>query len=352
MTTTQRCKLQFSLIGMHPEKGIKWTFHLSQHMIEHDVILGSDLMRGIGLDILYSREGIMWKNEFLPIHFEGERERQTWHSVEPLAKTHFIPMVEMFVEELTFCNKSKLNPFQHIELVKRLMKFEGLFEPVTSDDIVDANKTDVTLDQVHKEMLHILGDEDLFNGWDNPCFRPPMGRINRCRYVYDYKNQHEQLQMRARPSFTTAAQLEVLRLTRFGTLIVLNDQRVLQGPATQTESDEEVPQLLATVEPPDLYYYNVGKAHDHIAQCGNNVLVVSHWDFNDHLRILEGVLQAMQDTGRYVIRGLDGGYIHKKRIARKIAEAEQEKKTDALPTLHEDATSQAHNEQANIEQVD
>ena len=309
MTTTQRSKQQFSFIGMHPERVIKWTFHLAPHPTEYDVILGSNLMRSIGLDILYSQELIVWDGENLPLYFEGERERRRWDSVEPLADANADAMLRAIVSELMYSN-TKLNPYQHRQLITTLQDFEQMFDPEGEEDILNPNMAHVTLDKVLKELDLLISDDGSLKQWDNPCFQAPMGRIDRCRCIYDWQ-QHDELS-RLNAIFTHASQVDPIRLTRFATLVSLRNQRFRIGPVTQADAKAQAP---PEVEMPYLFAYD--PTHNHVLECGNHVLVTSHWDFPDHMRKVTIVLRRLWESG-FRIKGFDCGYVHKKKVAHRI----------------------------------
>ena len=67
--TTSEVPLTFKLPGFTSSKSITYTFQIDKTKSNHkyDVILGRDIQRALGMDILWSKETIIWDNISVPM---------------------------------------------------------------------------------------------------------------------------------------------------------------------------------------------------------------------------------------------------------------------------------------------
>ena len=51
---------------LHENKNITWTMHVAKDLGSYDMIIGRDLLKFLGIDLLFSQEVIAWNNATLP----------------------------------------------------------------------------------------------------------------------------------------------------------------------------------------------------------------------------------------------------------------------------------------------
>ena len=67
--TKSEVPLTFKFPGFTPSKSITYTFQIDETKSNHeyDVNLGRDIQRALGMDILWSKETIIWENISVPM---------------------------------------------------------------------------------------------------------------------------------------------------------------------------------------------------------------------------------------------------------------------------------------------
>ena len=69
-STNKTCKVVFTLPAFHKHKEINWTAHVDesdQSDSRYDLIIGRDLMKTVGIDIINSRCSMTWDNKEIPM---------------------------------------------------------------------------------------------------------------------------------------------------------------------------------------------------------------------------------------------------------------------------------------------
>ncbi len=68
--TKGSCKIQFSLPELHTDRVVEYNAHVDStptDQCRYDMIIGRDLMKEIGIDLLFSEEAIKWDHAYMPM---------------------------------------------------------------------------------------------------------------------------------------------------------------------------------------------------------------------------------------------------------------------------------------------
>jgi hypothetical protein len=68
VSTSEKCKLLFSLPEFFPSKTIEWEMHVGTlENVRYDMIIGNDLLESLKIDIKYSTSTIEWDSAEIPM---------------------------------------------------------------------------------------------------------------------------------------------------------------------------------------------------------------------------------------------------------------------------------------------
>ena len=76
-STSKTCKMVFTLPAFHKQKEITWTAHVDERDQSgscYDLIIGRDLMKRVGINLIFERCSMIWDNKEIPMQ-EPERTR-------------------------------------------------------------------------------------------------------------------------------------------------------------------------------------------------------------------------------------------------------------------------------------
>ncbi len=145
-TSDSRCQLELKLPAFHENKVIHWEAFVeptSNDLGKYDLIIGRDLMHEIGLDILFSKEKMVWDNASVSMQHSSFLDEDRWvdllenelmQSHDPITTDaeriqqiidakYSKADLDQLVKELTH-----LKPIERDMLLKLLLKFEHLFD--------------------------------------------------------------------------------------------------------------------------------------------------------------------------------------------------------------------------------
>ena len=139
--TSKTTEVRFRLSELDVDKTIKWTCHVADmSQLRYKIILGSDLLQTLGIDIRYSSKEIQWGSSILPLrtrdatfnpeklHVSDELETTNTKS----ATTRMKQILDAKYEKMSpkqiaeACNH--LTSTQKLKLEHLLKKFEHLFD--------------------------------------------------------------------------------------------------------------------------------------------------------------------------------------------------------------------------------
>ena len=66
MTTKSIIQAKFTIPEMHENKKITWNMDVAKNLGSYDMIIGRDLLKFLGVDLLFSQEVIAWNNAAIP----------------------------------------------------------------------------------------------------------------------------------------------------------------------------------------------------------------------------------------------------------------------------------------------
>jgi len=80
VSTNERCRVLFSLPELNDTRTIDWTMHVGTlENIQYDMIIGSDLMSELGINIKYSNLSIEWDDVDIPMRSSDVTPEESFH---------------------------------------------------------------------------------------------------------------------------------------------------------------------------------------------------------------------------------------------------------------------------------
>ena len=83
-STSERCKATFTLPAFHKHCEVQWNCYVDNSdpaTCKYDMIIGRDLMQEIGLDILISKQEMVWDNASVPMQSIDKVRTSKWISL-------------------------------------------------------------------------------------------------------------------------------------------------------------------------------------------------------------------------------------------------------------------------------
>jgi hypothetical protein len=83
LETTTKCQAQFMLPELHDNKMISWDLHATKNLGAHDMIIGRDMLTGLGIDLQFSNNTIAWDHSEIPFKDSDATLEDAFHIGEP-----------------------------------------------------------------------------------------------------------------------------------------------------------------------------------------------------------------------------------------------------------------------------
>jgi transposase InsO family protein len=83
LETTTKCQAQFMLPELHDNKMISWDLHVTKNLGAYDMIIGRDILTGLGIDLQFSNNTITWDHSEIPFKDSDATLEDTFHIGEP-----------------------------------------------------------------------------------------------------------------------------------------------------------------------------------------------------------------------------------------------------------------------------
>ena len=140
--TKRKCKVELILPELHRDKHITWPMHVDESdniAAKYDVIIGRDLLQGVGIDLLFSTQEIQWSNATAPMRPIDIMKND---AVETIADTILEQEIvdEDVIQRMTetkyspadlqaeVSKSSHLTQTEQHQLLQLLIKYESLFD--------------------------------------------------------------------------------------------------------------------------------------------------------------------------------------------------------------------------------
>ena len=66
LTTKGKVRAQFTLPELHDNRVVEWEFHVTNNLVNYDMIIGRDMLEDLGIDIQFSDQTIVWDGHDMP----------------------------------------------------------------------------------------------------------------------------------------------------------------------------------------------------------------------------------------------------------------------------------------------
>ena len=140
--TSRKCKVELVLPELHRDKHITWMMHIDESDMlssKYDIIIGRDLLKAVGIDLMFSTQEIHWANATAPMRSTEimsadnldmvedtilEQEIVDEDVIQRMTETKYSP-ADLQAE---VSKSSHLTLTEQHQLLQLLRKFEGLFD--------------------------------------------------------------------------------------------------------------------------------------------------------------------------------------------------------------------------------
>jgi hypothetical protein len=137
VTTSERCKVLFSLPEFFPSKVIEWEMHVGTlENVQYDMIIGNDLLERLKIDLKYSTATIEWDGAEIPMKSRDATIEDSYYihdspcleeAAERIKRILDAKYEPANLDELT-AKCTHLTPEQQEDLNFLLKKYESLFD--------------------------------------------------------------------------------------------------------------------------------------------------------------------------------------------------------------------------------
>ena len=190
MNTTSRVRCQFSLPEFHRERTLEWKLHVTQDLGAYDMILGRDVLTGLGIKIDFANNSLEWDSVVIPMKESSADICEAFNLQEPST------------------------------VISATDRFKGILE---------AKYEKADLSEVVKEAVHLTGAEqkkllDLLKEFPR-LFDGTLGKWNMGAYHIELRPDATPYHARAYPipkAYTETLKVEVNRLVEAGVLKQVN----------------------------------------------------------------------------------------------------------------------------------
>ena len=337
-------ELQFNMPEFSESKQVQWKFHVLPETtsLPYDMIIGRDLMRKLKMDVLYSSEAIVWdglrlpmqevKNNFMDFNAIIEDTTESDSVKEQMKRMNRIldanyekPDLKAEVAKMTH-----LTDFQRTLLMALLGKHEALFDGTLGEwkgDPVDIKlKPDATpyhtkaypIAHIHEatfkkdlDRLESIGVLKKINRseWAAPAFIIPK-KDGRVRFVSDFRRLNKQIKRTPYPlphikdmllkvsHFTYATALDLVM--GYYNITLSADASKLCTIVTPFGKYEYLRLPMGVSVAPDIFQEKICDLfHDleHVRAFIDDLLVVSHGTYEEHIAELDVVLTRLSNAG-------------------------------------------------------
>ena len=337
MTTSQKCKTQFTLPELHSDRTVEWDFHVTKSLGAYDMIIGRDILEFLGIDIKFSDQTVEWGFASLPFKdqdsnltdFYVEEPEAVEEANERLKKILDAKYEAADLEEICR-DQPELSRDEQDRLLCLLRKYESLFDGTLGT--WTGSKVDVELNpgaepyharafplpRCHMETLKVevhrlceLGVLKRVNRsqWAAPTFVIPK-KDGTVRFISDFRELNKRIKRRPYPIPNIQDMLLNLEGFKYATSLDLNMGYY------HLELNEKSKELCTIVLPfgkfeyqripmglcnsPDIFQEKMNELFeglDFVRAYIDDLLCLSKGTYDDHLEKLERILARLTRAG-------------------------------------------------------
>ena len=136
LSTSQKAQCTFMLPEFHRDRVVEWDLHLSTSLGAYDMIIGRDILSGLGIKFDYSDMTMEWDGSSIPMKDSEANEHEAFHVQEPEALAEAMERIKRILDakyekaDLNEVaeNSDHLNEKQKVKLRGLLFEFKELFD--------------------------------------------------------------------------------------------------------------------------------------------------------------------------------------------------------------------------------
>ena len=343
-TTNKMTKVTFTLPEFTESRQIDGDFHVlpEESKLPYDFIIGRDLMRALKIDVLYSENVVVWddlrlpmqevKNKFTDFHAiletasDSDSVKQQMSRLTRILDANYDkPDLDQEVAQMTH-----LNPEQQVLLLALLKKHEPLFDgqlgewkgkPVEiplKDDAIPYHARAFPVPHIHEKTFKKDLDRLVSIGvltkvnrseWAAPAFIIPK-KDGRVRFISDFRRLNKQIKRSPYPlphikdmllkvsNFSYATALDLVM--GYYNITLSDDAKKLCTITTPFGKYEYNRLPMGVSIAPDIFQDRICRLFEEIESVRafmDDLLVVTHGDFEDHLNELDLIMTKLHGAG-------------------------------------------------------
>ena len=337
MKTAARCRCKFSLPEFHRDRIIEWKLHVTQDLGAYDMILGRDVLTGLGIKIDFGNNVLEWDSIVIPMKDADENIEEAFALHDPKsvqASDRLKSILDAKYEKADLEEVSKeavhLKESQQQQLHALLKEFPKLFDGSLGKWRMGAYDIELRPDatpyharafpipKAYTETLKVEVDRLVEAGvlrkvnrseWAAPTFIIPK-KDGSVRFISDFQGLNKRIKRKPYPIPKIQDLLLKLEGFQYATSLDLNMgyYHIELSPQTKELCTIVLPWgkyeyqrlPMGLCNSPDIFQEKMSTLMqdlDYVRAYIDDILVVTNESFEDHLDKLRVVLEKLQHAG-------------------------------------------------------
>ena len=339
MSTTHCCQCTFMLPEFHRDRVIEWDINISStNLGAYDMILGRDVLQGLGIKFDFSNLTIEWDEVVVPMRDTNSTEDEAFYVHEPEAITsateHIKTILDAKYEKADLQEIARdakhLSASEQAKLHALLTKYQDLFDGSLGKWKMDAYEIELLPDakpyharaypipQVHTATLKMEVDRLVKAGvlrqvnqseWAAPTFIIPK-KDGSVRFISDFRELNKRIKRKPFPIPKIQDMLLKLEGFQFATSLDLNmgyyhielnpDSRKLCTIVLPWGKYEYLRLPMGLCNSPDIFQEKMSTLMqdlEFVRAYIDDLLAITKGSFDDHLEKLDIVLARLREAG-------------------------------------------------------
>ena len=336
--TKYKCKCQFTLPELHDNRMISWNLHVSESLGSYDMIIGRDILMGLGINLQFSDHTIHWDGHEMPMKDQDATPLDAFHINESEAVQDATQRLKSILDakyepadlQAVAALATHLTKDEQFQLQTLLEKYTPLFDGTLGhwkDVLYDVElKPDATpyhakaypIPKCHMDTLKLeverlcsLGVLKKVNRseWAAPTFIVPK-KDGSVRFISDFRELNKRIKRKPYPIPKIQDLLLKLEGFQHATSLDLNMgyYHIELSPFSKTLCTIVLPigkyeyqrLPMGLCNSPDIFQEKMCNLLDdleYVRAYIDDLLIITKSDLTDHLSKLEVVLQRLQEAG-------------------------------------------------------
>lgn len=338
MKTSSRCRGRFTIPEFHRDRIIEWKLHVTQDLGAYDMILGRDVLSGLGIKFDFADNTLEWDNVVIPMKDGDAPFEETFNVQEPDSIISSTDKLKGILEakyekadlQEIIDDVPHLTPSQRKVLYNTLNEYRTLFDGSLGKWKMGAYKIELRPDatpyharaypvpKAYTETLKVEVNRLVEAGvlrkvnrseWAAPTFIIPK-KDGSVRFISDFRELNKRIRRKPYPIPKIQDMLLKLEGFQYATSLDLNmgyyhielspDSKQLCTIVLPWGKYEYQRLPMGLCNSPDIFQEKMGELVqdlEYVRAYIDDLLIVTSDSFEDHVEKLKAVLQLLKDAG-------------------------------------------------------